>query len=162
MGDTAQKDLIHPKVNAISDGLAFKLARLVAIHERHGNYNFSKKFDLSLNEWRVLGLANEMEPVFFRDIRIMMNIDKGQLSRAIKQLVKKEILLSTESKEDARLIEITTTLKGKKLHDKMLKFSVERNEEIIQGLTSEDLREFFRILETITKSSISLVNKSKL
>ena len=44
----------------------------------------------------------------------------------------------------------------------MLKFSVERNEEIIQGLTSEDLREFFRILETITKSSISLVNKSKL
>ena len=162
MGDTVQKDLIHPKVNAISDGLAFKLARLVAIHERHGNYNFSKKFDLSLNEWRVLGLANEMEPVFFRDIRIMMNIDKGQLSRAIKQLVKKEILLSTESKEDARLIEITTTLKGKKLHDKMLKFSVERNEEIIQGLTSEDLREFFRILEKITKSSISLVNKSKL
>ena len=115
-----------------------------------------------MNEWRVLGLANEMEPVFFRDIRIMMNIDKGQLSRAIKQLVKKEILLSTESKKDARLIEITTTLKGKKLHDKMLKFSVERNEEIIQGLTSEDLREFFRILETITKSSISLVNKSKL
>ena len=162
MGDTVQKDLIHPKVNAISDGLAFKLARLVAIHERHGNYNFSKKFDLSLNEWRVLGLANEMEPVFFRDIRIMMNIDKGQLSRAIKQLVKKEILLSTESKEDARLIEITTTLKGKKLHDKMLKFSVERNEEIIQGLTSEDLIEFFRILEKITKSSISLVNKSKL
>ena len=162
MGDTAQKDLIHPKVNAISDGLAFKLARLVAIHERHGNYNFSKKFDLSLNEWRVLGLANEMEPVFFRDIRIMMNIDKGQLSRAIKQLVKKEILLSTESKKDGRLIEITTTLKGKKLHDKMLKFSVERNEEIIQGLTSEDLREFFRILEKITKSSISLVNKSKL
>ena len=162
MGDIVQKDLIHPKVNAISDGLAFKLARLVAIHERHGNYNFSKKFDLSLNEWRVLGLANEMEPVFFRDIRIMMNIDKGQLSRAIKQLVKKEILLSTESKKDARLIEITTTLKGKKLHDKMLKFSVERNEEIIQGLTSEDLREFFRILEKITKSSISLVNKSKL
>ena len=162
MGDTVQKDLIHPKVNAISDGLAFKLARLVAIHERHGNYNFSKKFDLSLNEWRVLGLANEMEPVFFRDIRIMMNIDKGQLSRAIKQLVKKEILLSTESKKDGRLIEITTTLKGKKLHDKMLKFSVERNEEIIQGLTSEDLREFFRILEKITKSSISLVNKSKL
>lgn len=162
MGDTVQKDLIHPKVNAISDGLAFKLARLVAIHERHGNYNFSKKFNLSLNEWRVLGLANEMEPVFFRDIRIMMNIDKGQLSRAIKQLVKKEILLSTESKEDARLIEITTTLKGKKLHDKMLKFSVERNEEIIQGLTSEDLREFCRILEKITKSSISLVNKSKL
>ena len=162
MGDTVQKDLIHPKVNAISDGLAFKLARLVAIHERHGNYNFSKKFDLSLNEWRVLGLANEMEPVFFRDIRIMMNIDKGQLSRAIKKLVKKEILLSTESKKDARLIEITTTLKGKKLHDKMLKFSVERNEEIIQGLTSEDLREFFRILEKITKSSISLVNKSKL
>ena len=162
MNDTETNDLIHPKVNAISDGLAFKLARLVAIHEKHGNYNFSAKFALSLNEWRVLGLVNEMEPVFFRDIRIMMNIDKGQLSRAIKQLVKKEILLSTESKKDGRLIEITTTLKGKKLHDKMLKFSVERNEEIIQGLTSEDLREFCRILEKITKSSISLVNKSKL
>ncbi len=161
MNDTEKNDLIHPKVNAISDGLAFKLARLVAIHEKHGNHNFSTKFALSLNEWRVLGLVNEMEPVFFRDIRIMLNIDKGQLSRAIKQLVKKEILLRTESKVDARLIELTTTLKGKKLHDKMLEFSIERNEEIARGLTRSEFAEFFRILEKITQSSLSLVMKTK-
>ncbi|MGB0635017.1 MAG: MarR family winged helix-turn-helix transcriptional regulator [Paracoccaceae bacterium] len=156
MGAIEKKYLIHPKVKAISDGIAFKLARLVAIHEKHGNYNFKKKFGLSLNEWRVLGLANEMEPVFFRDIRVMLNIDKGQLSRAIKTLVKKEILLSTGSREDARLIEITTTLKGKKLHDMMLKFSTDRNEEIVQGLTRSEFKEFVRILEKITNSSISL------
>ncbi len=155
-----KNDTIHPKINAISDGLAFKLARLVALHERDGNHSFSKKFGLSLNEWRVLGLANENEPVFFRDIRRSLNIDKGQLSRAIKQLVKKDILVSKESDLDARLIEVSTTPKGKKLHDEMLRYSAERNEIIVQDLMKSECNELFRLLEKITRSSKNLINTS--
>ena len=153
-----KNDAIHPKVNAISDGLAFTLARLVALHERDGNHSFNKKFGVSLNEWRVLGLANENEPVFFRDIRRLLNIDKGQLSRAIKQLVKKDILVSKGSNIDARLVEISTTPKGRKLHDSMLNYSAERNEIIVQGLTKLECKELFRLLEKITQSSKSLIN----
>jgi len=161
MCNEKNNDTIHPKVNAISDGLAFKLARLVALHERAGNYSFNKKFGLSLNEWRVLGLANENEPVFFRDIRRLLNIDKGQLSRAIKQLVKKGILVSKESDMDARLVEVSTTPKGKNLHNKMLIYSEQRNEIIVQGLMRSEIKELFRVLEKITQSSKNLIDASE-
>jgi DNA-binding MarR family transcriptional regulator len=114
-----------------------------------------------LNEWRVLGLANENEPVFFRDIRRLLNIDKGQLSRAIKQLVKKGILVSKESDMDARLVEVSTTPKGKNLHNKMLIYSEQRNEIIVQGLMRSEIKELFRVLEKITQSSKNLIDASE-
>ena len=145
------KEKVHPKVSAMSDVVAFRLARLVAAHERDATYWFSKKFELSLIEWRVLGLANEFEPVFFKDIRSMLNIDKGQLSRAIKKLVNKNILLTNTSTTDARFVEIHTTAKGKKLHSEALKFSIIRNELIVENLTKLECREFFRMLEKLSR-----------
>ena len=145
------KEKVHPKVSAMSDVVAFRLARLVAAHERDVTYWFNKKFELSLIEWRVLGLANEFEPVVFKDIRSMLNIDKGQLSRAIKKLVNKNILLTNTSMTDARLVEIHTTVKGKKLHDEALKFSIIRNELIVENLTKLECQEFFRMLEKLSK-----------
>ena len=89
-----------------------------------------------------------------------LNIDKGQLSRAIKQLVKKDILVSRGSDIDARLVEISTTPKGRKLHDSMLNYSAERNEIIVQDLMKSECNELFRLLEKITRSSKNLINTS--
>ena len=110
---------VHPKVLAMSDVVAFRLALLVAAHERDGSYWLKKEFELTLIEWRVLGITNEFEPVIFKDIRLMLNIDKGQLSRAVKQLVIRDILFTNISKKDSRLVEIHTTSKGKNY---MMKF----------------------------------------
>ena len=145
---------VHPKVRAMSDVVAFRLALLVAAHERDGSYWLKKEFELTLIEWRVLGLSKEFEPIIFKDIRLMLNIDKGQLSRAVKQLVSRDILFTNISKKDARLVEIHTTSKGKKLHDEVLKFSILRNELIVKNLTKLECQEFFRLLEKI--SSVKL------
>ncbi len=145
---------VHPKVLAMSDVVAFRLALLVAAHERDGSYWLKKEFELTLIEWRVLGITNEFEPVIFKDIRLMLNIDKGQLSRAVKHLVSRDILFTNISKKDARLVEIHTTSKGKKLHDEVLKFSILRNELIVKNLTKLECQEFFRLLEKI--SSVKL------
>lgn len=145
---------VHPKVRAMSDVVAFRLARLVAAHERDGSYWFNKNFQLSLTQWRVLGLSKEFEPIMFKDIRLMLNIDKGQLSRAVKHLVSRDILFTNISKKDARLVEIHTTSKGKKLHGEVLKFSILRNELIVKNLTKLECQEFFRLLEKI--SSVKL------
>ena len=145
---------VHPKVLAMSDVVAFRLALLVAAHERDGSYWLKKEFELTLIEWRVLGITNEFEPVIFKDIRLMLNIDKGQLSRAIKQLVNRGILSTNISKRDARLTEICTTPKGKKLHDKALKVSVIRNELIVKNLTKLECEEFFRMLEKISRVNL--------
>lgn len=145
---------VHPKVRAMSDVVAFRLALLVAAHERDGSYWLKKEFELTLIEWRVLGLSKEFEPIIFKDIRLMLNIDKGQLSRAVKHLVSRDILFTNISKKDARLVEIHTTSKGKKLHDEVLKFSILRNELIVKNLTKLECQEFFRLLEKI--SSVKL------
>ena len=69
-------------------------------------------------------------------------------------------MVSKESDLDARLIEVSTTPKGKKLHDEMLRYSAERNEIIVQDLMKSECNELFRLLEKITRSSKNLINTS--
>ena len=59
---------IHPPIETILDALSFRLARLNALNERIGSQHFRRKYDMSLNEWRVLGLTCALEPLSFNHL----------------------------------------------------------------------------------------------
>jgi DNA-binding MarR family transcriptional regulator len=149
---------VHPELRKISDGLAFRLARLVVIHEKNGAYWFKKSFDITVSQWRILGITHEMEPVAFRCVQETLNIDKGQLSRLLKVMTQKDLLTVKQSEKDARSVRITTTKAGKKLHAQVLKFSDMRNELIVSSLTKHEFLEFVRVLEKITKYNMKQSN----
>lgn len=142
--------VVHPPVHSILDALTFRLARLVAVNELSGNMHFREAFGLSLNEWRVIGVVHALSPITFGRVRKILLMDKGQLSRVIKQLADQGILVTRPAENDARKVEITLTGQGSELHDRVLKFTAERNEHVVETLTPAECREFMRILQKIT------------
>ena len=143
-------DPIHPPINSLPDALTFRLARLVAVNYHNGSRVFREAYGISLNEWRVLGLVSATSPVMFGHIRKILLIDKGQLSRIVKRLTDRGVLVARPSKNDARVIELTLSEEGQLLHDQVLRFTAERNEEVVATLTREECSEFIRILRKIT------------
>lgn len=141
---------IHPPIHAITDALTFRIARLNAVNERAGIHWFRKEHDLSLNEWRILGLTHALEPVAFQTIRDILIMDKGQLSRAIKALGARGLIETKAAQGDARAIELVTTEVGKVLHDKVLAFTAERNESVVAALSPAECREFLRLLRKMS------------
>ena len=60
---------IHPPVKSIRDLLSFKVARFSALNQRLGGALIKKGFDLSLNDWRILGLVASNKKLAFKKLQ---------------------------------------------------------------------------------------------
>lgn len=149
---------VHPPIHSIVDALTFRLARLVAINERAGTYYFGKSHDISLNQWRILGLVSALstkhpqspDAVSFEEVRSQLYMDKGQCSRTLKQLTDRGLLQTSQSSTDARVKTLKLTKRGAEKHDLVLKFTRERNEVAASALTAKECQEFLRLLEKLS------------
>ncbi len=155
-----ESESIHPPVENITDLLTFRLARLVAVNDRAGNHWISRTFNLRLNEWRVLGLTRALEPVRFHEIANRLMMDKGQLSRIVKAMVKRELITASPAKEDARTFELRTSPTGRALHDEVLPFTTKRNEVAVGSLTPQECAQFMHLLEKISGLNEALLEES--
>jgi DNA-binding MarR family transcriptional regulator len=142
-------DHIHPKIHEITDALTFKVARLSALNERAGGLFFKAEHDITLIQWRVLGLTAALGPVPSRELREILFMDKGQFSRVVKQLVLRDLLETAPSQTNASAVELRLTREGQILHTKLLRFTAVRNEAVVSVLTKEECTEFLRLLEKV-------------
>ena len=143
----------HPAVSSITDLLSFKVARFSAINQSLGGYWFKKIFNLSLNDWRILGLTAANQPIAFQMIQKTLDMDKGQLSRSVKVLVARGYISTGPSARDGRAINLRVTKVGKKRSIEMLKFSKSRNDIAVDCLTKSECEQFLHILKKLTNHS---------
>jgi len=148
--DSGAQTQVHPPIHSILDAIAFRLARLAAVNERAGTVRFRSAYGISLNEWRVLGLAHALAPATVSAIRKVLLMDKGQLSRTVRQLSDAGLIETRPARNDSRSVEVTLTEAGQGLHNRILEFSRERNEAVVETLTPEECRELMRLLQKIT------------
>lgn len=141
---------VHPPVYQITDILTFQLAQLVAIHERYGGSGAAREFGVSLNEWRVIGLARALAPVRTGRIGDRLAMDKGQLSRVVRVLVDKGYLRTRPDELDARATLLELTDAGFDLHDRLLAFAADRNERIAEALTREECEMLMTLVGRLT------------
>jgi DNA-binding MarR family transcriptional regulator len=147
--DKAVARSLHPPVHDIRDMISFRLSNLVAANDRVGQGWMQTQFGLSLNEWRVLGLTFALEPVIVSEVKNILHIDKGQLSRVIKSMVERGYIRSEPRSDDQRFTELRMAARGRALHQKMLAYSTKRNNALLEGFTPEEARELFRLLDKI-------------
>jgi len=147
---------IHPDIRQIADAMSFRIARLAALNEKSGSYHFKNTHDITLNQWRVLGLAQAMGPVESREIRDVLFMDKGQFSRVMAQLVQRGLITTTPAPGNASAVEVRTTQAGSALHDRLIAFTAERNEASVGVLSRAECAEFLRLLDKISAHNLHL------
>lgn len=122
---------------------------LAAANDRMGQSWLKSRFGLRVLEWRLLGLTAAMEPVRFGAVARKLLIDKGQLSRLVKALVERGLIETVPDENDQRRIRLTTTEKGRTLHDRALVMAYARNDVIVSALTEEETGTLFRLLDKL-------------
>jgi DNA-binding MarR family transcriptional regulator len=149
---------IHPPVKSIRDLLSFKVARFSALNQRLGGSLIKEVFDLSLNDWRILGLVASNKILPFKALQSILYMDKGQLSRSVKFLVQRDYIRTEISKDDARAIDLIVTSSGKTLNNEILHFSKNRNDIAVGCLTKQECEAFFLTLKKVTDHSEKIWN----
>ncbi len=149
----------HPPVKSIEDVITFKLARLVGINERLGHRWSETKFDLSLNEWRMLALVQAHAQVRAGDLAELMLMDKSQLSRLIKSLQAKKTLKSKPDPHDARAVVLSLSTKGQMLYDDVLAEVLRRNENVLDPLSADEIAVFDGLLSRLVRHNEQLLER---
>jgi DNA-binding MarR family transcriptional regulator len=150
----SDQERVHPPITAITDALSFRVARFNRLIERMGGMNFQSRLGITLNEWRVIGITEALGAATVSDVRKMLVMDKGQMSRITSGLVERGYIASQPSQGDRRVITLALTEQGRALHADVLAEATLRNEYMSNCFTSEECAEFLRLLDKLTAHTL--------
>lgn len=147
----------HPPATSIEDVITFQLQLMVSIGERAGRQWSERLFDLSLNEWRMLGLIQSRAPCRAGEISDLLHMDKSQTSRLIKALQAKNLVEHRPDPGDGRAISLFLTDAGHTLYARMFDEVLSSNERILAPLTREEAKVFHETLGKLISHSQDLL-----
>ncbi len=157
--DNTQSDPNAAKIERLSQAMSFRISRLAAINERAGTHRFRNELGVSLSEWRVLGLVAESSPATTSEIREMLLLDRGLMSRTVKELCARNLLLTEPCPNDRRQTLLLLTEEGRALHKSCIAFTDQRNQSMASVLTAEECEEFSRMLDLMIEHNAELLKQ---
>lgn len=105
----------------------------------------------SLPEVRILYELCNSEGLTASDIIASLNIDKGYLSRILKQFEKKKMISKKRSSDDGRTVHLYPTNKGKKEFELLNEASNKQIRNILESLTEEKCDRLVVLMQEIKK-----------
>lgn len=146
---------VHPPIAAITDALSFRIARFNRLIERMGGANFQSRLGITLNEWRLIGIIEALSNATVSDVRRVLVMDKGQMSRVSSGLVERGLIVASPSRNDGRVMTLSLTDMGRQLHADVLAEASLRNERLSGCFTPDECAEFLRLLDKLTSHTLA-------
>ena len=107
-----------------------------------------RAFGLSWIDWRVMSQVGEHAPLTLNSLAELLNLDPGQVSRAVKGLTMRGLLHRTR-RPGGPSVMITLAEEGEDLHARMADLAIARYQFLISDLTAQDVEQVVRVLDAI-------------
>lgn len=107
---------------------------------------YRKRFGVGVVEWRMLSMLAVENGITANRISQVIGLDKAAVSRALHQLSKTGHVEFVTDSSDARRQIVSLTTTGWKLHDQILEIALQREQILLDGLSSKDKETLIRLL----------------
>jgi DNA-binding MarR family transcriptional regulator len=144
---------LKPNPWQLTSFVTFKLARLQASLNAQATAILKANAGLSLVEWRVLQTLKQLDLGSLTEIAELTQIDKGQLSRKISSMVKKNLLTQSTSTEDKRAHDLSLTDHAKEICDRTMPIMHARQKQLLANVSDDDLEAFYRVVDQLYAAS---------
>lgn len=101
---------------------------------------------------RVLKIIKNTDPCTAIDIAQKLSRDKAQVTRLLNTLIEHELITKQPNPEDKRSQRLRATVKGEEITQQISGIDGEIFKQITEGISSEELQEFTRIADKMTKN----------
>ena len=142
---SVEETIVHPSVSVKLNVVNVKMSRQIG-------QAVQKLANLRLPEWRILALLAEVGSLSQADIRNQIGMDKGQISRTVKNMLANELVTSESGSAKTRNVRLSLTEKGVSVHQQVGVMMERRNAELLGSLTQEQKAFFFVGLERIEQA----------
>jgi DNA-binding MarR family transcriptional regulator len=103
-------------------------------------------------QWRTFVMLDLYGKATIARIARDTEFDKGLLSQTVKTLVEKELILTIPSESDRRQHNLSMTSKGRSMFEKAFAPMRQRQNKLLNALSTEERETLFNTFEKIEKS----------
>lgn len=104
---------------------------------------------LSVQEWKVMAIIADLEPVTPVEIRRHGTQDKSTISWAIKRMIDQGLLTKRPAPADGRTFEVLISDAGWRYYRTVAPKARQRAQDIFKALDKEELRELRRLVDKL-------------
>ena len=128
---------------------AFQIVALANRISSSASRIYLRDFGVGVMEWRVLALAALRPAISAAEISQMSGVDKSPVSRAIQTLVGRGLMQARGDAGDNRRILLSLTASGEALHDRIIEVSLERDDQLLAGLSAAERAALFGLFRRL-------------
>jgi DNA-binding MarR family transcriptional regulator len=140
--------------------VSMRMIRLFVMLRKSGIMAQRRQFDLSETEWRIMTQLGDTAPLSLNGLADAMLQDRGQLSRAVKAMVERD-LLTRERKPGGPEIEIGLSARGRTMYNSMVEWVHERDRALTAGMPQEDVATVWRVLGKMMERAQDMVDEEQ-
>lgn len=148
-----------PKV--LTDLMSHKLHQLASLWSVSASLRYERKFQISLLEWRAIGMLGGFSPLSLKELARRAGLDKSYASRTVSSLIERGWVLSERDNNDGRGVMLKLSASGEKLYRRILPDAISRNERMLSMLSSVQRDQLFGLLELLNQSARQLLDQER-
>jgi MarR family transcriptional regulator, organic hydroperoxide resistance regulator len=104
---------------------------------------------LTVPSWRVLAVLMTEGTIRIGEVAELTSIELSTLSRLISGLQRRGLVARKGAKEDARVVNVALTARGRAVVQRLLPAAVDLEERLLSGMPAGDVAELKRLLNNL-------------
>jgi DNA-binding MarR family transcriptional regulator len=110
---------------------------------------YSNEFQLSISQWRIVARLGEVDQLQAKDLVSQTLMDKSKVSRVVRQLQQRKLLIRQRDKSDLRAWRLALTPEGRMLYSAIVPRALAWEASLLRALDAAEYRDLLRIMEKL-------------
>ncbi|MBL4907783.1 MAG: MarR family transcriptional regulator [Sneathiella sp.] len=149
-----KKDVTALKLNRF---LPYRLTKLSGIISRSLAERYSRQFDLTIQEWRVIAIIGEKPGLTAREVGDLASLDKVNISRAIERLEKAGRINREVLPHDRRAFALYLTETGKIILSQIVPLAQNYENLLLEGFSADEIEQLDSFLNRLDSRADELI-----
>lgn len=135
--------------DSLDEVLTYRISMLELLLKRAVGAVYSDQFGLSADQWRVLAAVSVWGPIEAIEVSRRATVDKAAVSRAVRALLNKDLLVRSLHEQDARKMLLELTPAGRRTVRAVVRRIAAIQSRLFEGHQRRKVHEFFDMLRAL-------------
>ena len=141
--------------------MSSRLMVLANLLKRGAILRYKRLAGLSSVEFGLVASLGRRPPMSVVRLAEAVGMDKGQISRALAELVSRRLVARAVNPRDNREVLVSLTRTGLMAHDAVVAGALERNQRLLEGLSKEELTSLLAHIDDLTATAAQMLAAEK-
>ena len=141
--------------------MSSRLMVLANLLKRGAILRYKRLAELSSVEFGLVASMGRRPPMSVISLAAAVGMDKGQISRALAELVERKLVAKAINPRDNREVLVCLTRAGLAAHDAIVAGAQERNRRLLEQLSAGDLAVLLAQIDRLTETAAEMLAAEK-